>query len=119
MYDALGRLTQVTYADASTIQYTYDAGNRLLSQAENEVLSQELELGRLAAVLDRIGSQPVDLVALKAPSPFALPLMVERLREQLTTEKLKDRLDRLLAEAEAALADPVPPRPRRGRAGLH
>jgi hypothetical protein len=25
--------------------------------------------------------------------------MVERLREQLSTEKLKDRLDRLLAEA--------------------
>jgi len=28
-YDALGRLTQITYADASTINYTYDAGNRL------------------------------------------------------------------------------------------
>jgi ATP-dependent Lhr-like helicase len=43
-------------------------------------------------------------VALKAPSPFALPLMVERLREQLSTEKLKDRLDRMLAEGETALA---------------
>ena len=27
----------------------YDAGNRLLSQAENEVLAQERELARLAA----------------------------------------------------------------------
>jgi ATP-dependent Lhr-like helicase len=34
------------------------------------------------------------------PSPFALPLMVERFREKLTTEKLKDRLDRMLKEME-------------------
>jgi len=45
----------------------------------------------------------LDLVDLKTASPFSLPLMVARLREQLSTEKLKDRLDRLLAAAEAAL----------------
>jgi ATP-dependent Lhr-like helicase len=38
---------------------------------------------------------------------------VERLREQLSTEKLKDRLDRLLAASEAVLA---PPPVRRRRA---
>jgi ATP-dependent Lhr-like helicase len=54
-------------------------------------------------------------VTLKAPSPFALPLMVERLREQLSTEKLKDRLDRLLAESEAALVEPAAPARRRRR----
>jgi len=49
--------------------------------------------------------------------------MVERLREQLSTEKLKDRLDRLLADAEAALvssgnsaASTLRARPRRPRA---
>jgi ATP-dependent Lhr-like helicase len=101
----------------------YDAGNRLLGQAEAEVLAQELELQRLRATLDMLAELPLDLVDLRAPSPFALPLMVERLREQLSTEKLKDRLDRLLAEGEAALAAgesgpavrpmrPVPPRRR-------
>ncbi len=88
----------------------YDAGNRLLGQAESEVLQQELDLQRLGATLARLASLPLDMVALRAPSPFSLPLMVERLREQLTTEKLKDRLDRLLAEAEAALAEPANPR---------
>jgi len=34
------------------------------------------------------------------PSPFALPLMVERFREKLSTEKLKDRLERMLKEME-------------------
>ena len=81
----------------------YDSGNRLLGQAESEVLAQELDLVNLAQTLARLAALPLTLVELHAPSPFALPLMVERLREQLTTEKLKDRLDRLLAEAEAQL----------------
>jgi ATP-dependent Lhr-like helicase len=33
--------------------------------------------------------------------------MIERLREQLSTEKLKDRLERLVAAGEAALARPL------------
>ena len=36
----------------------------------------------------------------EVPSPFALPLMVERFREKLSTEKLKDRLERMLKEME-------------------
>jgi ATP-dependent Lhr-like helicase len=93
----------------------YDAGNRLLGQAEGEVLAQELDIGRLRSVLQQMQGLALDLVELKAPSPFSLPLMVERLREQLTTEKLKDRLDRLLADAEAALVTPPPPPVRRRR----
>ena len=88
----------------------YDADNRLLGQAEGEVLAQELELSRLAATLQRLAALPLQRVQLTAPSPFALPLLVERLREQLSTEKLKDRLDRLLAESEAALTAPLPRR---------
>jgi ATP-dependent Lhr-like helicase len=39
--------------------------------------------------------------------------MVERFREQLTTEKLADRLARILKDAEAALAKPDPRKRRR------
>ncbi len=92
----------------------YDTGNRLLGQAQSEVLQQELDLVRLSATLARLAALPLVQVTLKAPSPFALPLMVERLREQLSTEKLKDRLDRMLADAEAALVEPAPRRRRRG-----
>jgi ATP-dependent helicase Lhr and Lhr-like helicase len=83
----------------------YDAGNPLLSQAEREVLSQELELERLRATLKRMAAQRVELVDLRTPSPFALPLMVERFREELSTEKLADRLQRILADAAAVLDD--------------
>ena len=96
----------------------YDAGNRLLGQADAEVLAQELELGRLRAALDTLRASRLDWVDLKAPSPFALPLMVDRLRERLTTEKLADRLQRMLADAQGALEDlPAAPRAgvRRGR----
>jgi ATP-dependent helicase Lhr and Lhr-like helicase len=99
----------------------YDAGNLLLNQAQTEVLSQELDINRLGESLARMRSQRVEFVALKVPSPFALPLMVERFREKLSTEKLKDRIDRLLKDmeraADAAVAEPMPaPKRRRPRA---
>jgi ATP-dependent Lhr-like helicase len=81
----------------------YDAGNRLLTQAEREVMAQELEIRRLRATLARMAAQRVELVDLQVPSPFALPLMVERFREELSTEKLADRLQRIIAEAQGVL----------------
>jgi ATP-dependent Lhr-like helicase len=98
----------------------YDAGNQLLTQAEREVLAQELELERLRGTLARMAAQRVELVDLKVPSPFALPLMVERFREELSTEKLADRLQRIIAEAQGVLdgtagaaAAPARARPRK------
>lgn len=93
----------------------YDAGNLLLTQAENEVLSQELEMRRLAEVLQRMGRQQVELTDLKLPSPFSLPLMVERFREQLSTEKLSDRLERILQDAARELGDDAAQTARRSR----
>ena len=50
------------------------------------------------------------------PSPFALPLMVERFREQLSTEKLADRLARILKDADAVIDAPEAPAERRAAA---
>ena len=79
----------------------YDSGNLLLSQAENEVLSQELEISRLRETLERMLAKKVDFAPLRHPSPMSLPLMVERFREKLTTEQLSQRLDRILRDMEA------------------
>jgi ATP-dependent Lhr-like helicase len=78
----------------------YDPGNLLLTQAQKEVLSQELEISRLRATMERIAAKTLDAVAIRHPSPMSLPLMVERFREQLTTEQLSVRLDRILREME-------------------
>jgi len=40
---------------------------------------------------------------------------VERFRERLSTEKLAQRLERLLRDAERVLAEPAPARPRAPR----
>ena len=78
----------------------YDQGNLLLTQAQKEVLSQELEISRLRATLMRMLRKQLQFVQLRHPSPMSLPLMVERFREQLTTEQLSTRLDRILRDME-------------------
>jgi ATP-dependent helicase Lhr and Lhr-like helicase len=78
----------------------YDAGNLLLNQAENEVLSQELELSRLGGTLERMRDRRLVFAPLRHPSPMSLPLMVERFREKLSTEQLSQRLDRILRDME-------------------
>jgi ATP-dependent Lhr-like helicase len=78
----------------------YDSGNLLLGQAEREVLSQELELSRLAETLRRMRARRMDFAPLRHPSPMSVPLMVERFREKLSTEQLSQRLDRILRDME-------------------
>jgi len=78
----------------------YDPGNRLLAQAEQELLSLELDVQALTRVLARLQLQTLKLVALSKPSPLAFPLMVERLRERLSNESLADRIARMVADGE-------------------
>ena len=82
----------------------HDAGNLLLGQAEREVLEQELELGRLRETLTELTQRRLAFVELRRATPFGFPLMVERLREALSTEALTDRVARLLRELERAAA---------------
>jgi ATP-dependent Lhr-like helicase len=85
----------------------HDPDNMLLTQAEREVMSQELDLARLRQALERLqGSRIVHRVLAKT-TPFAFPLLVERMREKLSTEKLADRVARMLRDLEKA-AGPVP-----------
>jgi ATP-dependent Lhr-like helicase len=80
----------------------HDAGNLLLTQAQREVLEQELELGRLRATLLELQARRVRFHAIKRATPFGFALMVERFREKLSTEKLSDRVARLVRELEKA-----------------
>jgi ATP-dependent Lhr-like helicase len=90
----------------------HDPENLLLDQAEEEVLRQELEVDRLEAALARLRADRLVVRPLARPSPFAFPLLIERLREKLSTEKLRDRIERMLRDLERA-ADAPPPLPRR------
>ena len=85
----------------------YDPANRLLLQAEQELLSQELEIGRLQAALDRMNGQQLQVQLLERPTPFAFPLMVERFREQLSNEQVADRIARMVAQLDQAADGPA------------
>lgn len=81
----------------------YDPEHALLHQAHDEVRALELHDLALAQTLGALQRSPWQVVPLTRPSPLGFPLMVERLREQLSSEKLADRVARMLREAEQGL----------------
>lgn len=80
----------------------HEAQNLLLDQARREVLQQELEIGGLRDTLSALRDRELCYYPILRPTPFAFPLMVDRLREKLTTEKLSDRVARMVRQLEAA-----------------
>lgn len=86
----------------------HDPDNRLLRQAEEELLSQELAVNDLDRTLQTLAQRALMVCPLVRPTPLALPLMVERLRERLSTETMDKRLSRMLAELEAAAGGAAP-----------
>ena len=118
-YPGEGRSTRQLQASARLffdVFRQHDPGNLLLAQAEAEALSQELDVERLQRCLARMTiAGRLTITRPRRLTPFAFPLMVERLRERVTTEQLNQRVLRLLAEMEAAL-QPTHPSPRHGPA---
>ena len=82
----------------------HDRGNLLLTQAEREVLEQELELTRLRDTLVELHARRIAYREVKRATPFGFALMVERFREKVSTEKLSDRVARMVRELEKAAA---------------
>lgn len=80
----------------------YDPDNLLLKQAQREVLEQKLEQDRLTQTLVRLDASKVVFQKLIRPTPLAFPLIVDQLRDRLTSEKLSDRIKRMQSALEAA-----------------
>jgi len=78
----------------------YEPDNLLLQQAYDEVLSYQLDEVRLRKALRRIQSQQITLKQTERFTPFAFPIMVDRLRERLSSESLVDRVQRMQLQLE-------------------
>jgi ATP-dependent Lhr-like helicase len=78
----------------------YDAGNLLLAQAGEEVLRNELDIQRLEQTLEHIRQLRLDLHTVRRPTPLGFPLLVERMRESMSSEKLADRIKRMVSDLE-------------------
>ncbi len=91
----------------------HDPYNLLLRQAKLEVLEDELELSRLRATLTRMEKATLRIMAPPRLTPLAFPLLIARIREKFSNEKVADRVARMLAELEAAADETREPSPHR------
>jgi len=76
----------------------YDPHNLLIRQAYNEVMDQQMEEQRLRNMLERISHGKIVLRWPKKLTPFCFPLKVDSMREDLSSEKLEDRVKKMQAQ---------------------
>jgi ATP-dependent Lhr-like helicase len=76
----------------------YEPDNLLYKQSINETFEYQLEEGRLRAALKRIKSQKLIWKKIPNPSPFSFPIITDRMRENLSSEKFEDRIKKMLEE---------------------
>ncbi|HYE54059.1 MAG TPA: ligase-associated DNA damage response DEXH box helicase [Chitinophagaceae bacterium] len=73
----------------------YEPGNLLLRQAYNEVMAQQMEELRLRNMLERIQKSNIVITFPQRLTPFCFPIKVDSMREELTSEKLEDRIRKM------------------------
>jgi ATP-dependent Lhr-like helicase len=76
----------------------YEPHNLLLRQAYNEVFAQQMEETRLRDMLNRIQRSKIILTFPNRYTPFCFPIKVDSMREDLSSEKLEDRVKKMQAE---------------------
>ncbi len=75
----------------------YDSTNLLIDQAHREVLEQQLEGSRLGRTLERLSRSRLVIRDVSRFSPLSFPLVIDRSRNRLSSEKLSDRIKRMSA----------------------
>ncbi|MEJ0104040.1 MAG: ligase-associated DNA damage response DEXH box helicase [Bacteroidota bacterium] len=73
----------------------YEPNNLLLRQSYQEVFDQQMEETRLRDMLHRIQQSKIVITFPERLTPFCFPIKVDSMRENLTSEKLEDRVKRL------------------------
>ena len=78
----------------------YEPGNLLIRQAYQEVLDQQMEEVRLRDMLQRIQSSDIIITFPERLTPFCFPIKVDSMREDLSSEKLEDRVRKMQQQLE-------------------
>tara|TARA_Y100001968_G_scaffold54107_1_gene45200 strand:- start:4160 stop:6634 length:2475 start_codon:yes stop_codon:yes gene_type:complete len=74
----------------------YEKEHLLIKQAQKEVIKDTLESERIKKSLIRISNLRLIINETKEPSPFAFPLLVERLSSTFSNESIETRIERLI-----------------------
>ncbi|MBK6937686.1 MAG: ligase-associated DNA damage response DEXH box helicase [Chitinophagaceae bacterium] len=78
----------------------YDPHNLLLRQSYQEVLDQQMEEIRLRDMLQRIQQSNIIISFPQQLTPFCFPIKVDSMREDLSSEKLEDRVRKMQQQLE-------------------
>jgi ATP-dependent Lhr-like helicase len=78
----------------------YDRENVLLQQSYQEVLDQQMEELRLRDMLHRIQQSRIVITFPQQLTPFCFPIKVDSMREDLSSEKLEDRVRKMQLQLE-------------------
>jgi ATP-dependent Lhr-like helicase len=81
----------------------YDPNNVLLRQSFQEVFDQQMEEMRLREMLQRIQRSKIVITYPQRLTPFCFPIKVDSMRENLTSEKLEDRIKKMQQQLESLL----------------
>ena len=73
----------------------YEPHNLLLRQSYNEVFAQQMEETRLRDMLNRIQRSKIIITFPERYTPFCFPIKVDSMREDLSSEKLEDRVKKM------------------------
>ena len=72
----------------------------MLKQSYEEVKKQHLEIDRINSCLKRMSKLNLILNETQCPSPFAFPLLVEKLNNTLSNETIEERVNKLIRSYE-------------------
>jgi ATP-dependent Lhr-like helicase len=75
--------------------HEYEPDNLLVRQAFQEVFDQQMQEPRLRDMLHRIQQSNIVITFPKLLTPFCFPVKVDSMRENITSEKLEDRVRRM------------------------
>ncbi len=78
----------------------YEPDNLLLKQAYQEVFAQQMEEVRLRDMLQRIERSDIVITWPEQLTPFCFPIKVDSMREDLSSEKLEDRVRKMQLQLE-------------------
>jgi len=73
----------------------HEPGNLLIQQAYEEVMQFQLEETRLRRTLNRIREQTIIIKKTTKATPFAFPIITDRMREKVSSETLVDRIRKM------------------------
>jgi ATP-dependent Lhr-like helicase len=78
----------------------YEPDHLLIRQCFREVFDQQMEETRLRNMLERVSRSQIIITYPERLTPFCFPIKVDSLRENLTSEKLEDRVRRMQQQLE-------------------